>query len=305
MRTDATWGGNLELQAASMCYNCNIVVHQLNMPKFELANHNEKAKTIHLSYHDGEHYNSVHAKTESIEKKLSISANKDTTKTNPKETLNIEIIMQSTGCDDADHIRRLMKEFNNDMDTVIDMIITEKQVGHLSFEEQIEEPVEGDDELISLCIQNITDAIGYNNFDMDVLVSTIRRCEYQVDQVIDQLLQGHFSVQHEKPASKPISQPEKEEPQRTRKQKKELEKQKKVKEDGHSSDVFLTKKERSRREKEAKEREFEREMKNKDLKKKRGQGSKEEEDTYEPHVYEDFEAPVDDVVPITQSSIRI
>ena len=38
MRRNGTWGGNLELQAASMAYRVNIVVHQLEQPRWEVVN---------------------------------------------------------------------------------------------------------------------------------------------------------------------------------------------------------------------------------------------------------------------------
>mmetsp|Transcript_16329 Transcript_16329/g.16053 ORF Transcript_16329/g.16053 Transcript_16329/m.16053 type:complete len:175 (-) Transcript_16329:547-1071(-) len=57
---DGEWGGNLELQALSMKYQFNAIVHQLDAPVFALANFDPKAvRTIHLTYHLGEHYNSV------------------------------------------------------------------------------------------------------------------------------------------------------------------------------------------------------------------------------------------------------
>ena len=84
MREDGTWGGHLELQAMALLEECNIVIHQLYEPRWEIRNFNtEGAKTIQVnnsssvrtallcivmtqyilcsqvSYHDGDHYNSV------------------------------------------------------------------------------------------------------------------------------------------------------------------------------------------------------------------------------------------------------
>ena len=57
---DGEWGGNLELQALSMVYQFNAIVHQLDAPIFALANFDPNVvRTIHLTYHMGEHYNSV------------------------------------------------------------------------------------------------------------------------------------------------------------------------------------------------------------------------------------------------------
>ncbi len=60
MRKNGTWGGNLELQAASMALQVNIVVHQLAQPRWEVVNWRDaSARFIQLSYHTGDHYASV------------------------------------------------------------------------------------------------------------------------------------------------------------------------------------------------------------------------------------------------------
>ena len=61
MTNPGTWGGNLELQALSMALQVNINIHRLNEPVWEIINFNDK-RSIHLSYHDGDHYNSVRLK---------------------------------------------------------------------------------------------------------------------------------------------------------------------------------------------------------------------------------------------------
>jgi hypothetical protein len=38
MYRNGTWGGNIEIQAASMLYQLNITVHQLNQPRWEIVN---------------------------------------------------------------------------------------------------------------------------------------------------------------------------------------------------------------------------------------------------------------------------
>lgn len=76
MKADA-WAGNLELQAASMLLRVNIRIYQEDQPVWTIKNfpdgseeHIEKnilnkkpdvktTPTLHLSYHDGCHYNSV------------------------------------------------------------------------------------------------------------------------------------------------------------------------------------------------------------------------------------------------------
>ena len=74
MKTDGEWAGQVELIAAAQALRVNIVVHQHEHPSYRIecapdaAGGGSKAKPaappreIHVSYHDGEHYNSVHAK---------------------------------------------------------------------------------------------------------------------------------------------------------------------------------------------------------------------------------------------------
>ena len=60
---DGEWGGNLELVAAANLRSVNVVVHQLEAPKFEIcADDNSATRTVHLSYHGEAHYNSVRLK---------------------------------------------------------------------------------------------------------------------------------------------------------------------------------------------------------------------------------------------------
>lgn len=60
MEKDGEWGGNLEIQALSIRYQFNVIVHQLDAPIFGITNFDPNVvRTIHLTYHLGEHYNSV------------------------------------------------------------------------------------------------------------------------------------------------------------------------------------------------------------------------------------------------------
>jgi OTU domain-containing protein 3 len=59
MRKNATWGGNIEIQAMSRMLGVNIVIHQADAPRWEVVNWPKDHGSIHLSYHNGEHYGSV------------------------------------------------------------------------------------------------------------------------------------------------------------------------------------------------------------------------------------------------------
>ena len=58
MRGDG-WGGNVEMQACSVLFKCNIRVYQDGMPSWTIQNFPEDHMMLHLSYHDGNHFNSV------------------------------------------------------------------------------------------------------------------------------------------------------------------------------------------------------------------------------------------------------
>jgi hypothetical protein len=58
---EAVWAGHMEVQAASMCFACNINIYQQGQPCWRVVNFSppEAHRCLHLSYHDGDHYNSV------------------------------------------------------------------------------------------------------------------------------------------------------------------------------------------------------------------------------------------------------
>eukprot|EP00928_Gymnodinium_smaydae_P087274 TRINITY_DN71553_c0_g1_i1.p1 TRINITY_DN71553_c0_g1~~TRINITY_DN71553_c0_g1_i1.p1 ORF type:complete len:340 (+),score=53.35 TRINITY_DN71553_c0_g1_i1:97-1116(+) len=59
MRHPGRWGSQLELMALCRHHNVNAIVHQSEMPSYEMGTAPPEARCIQLSYHDGEHYNSV------------------------------------------------------------------------------------------------------------------------------------------------------------------------------------------------------------------------------------------------------
>jgi hypothetical protein len=66
MKQNGTWGGNIELQAASLALHVNILVHQCDetVPRMWVRNWGSspsgaQPRTVHLAYHGSEHYNSV------------------------------------------------------------------------------------------------------------------------------------------------------------------------------------------------------------------------------------------------------
>lgn len=57
MRRDGQWAGHMEVQATSEALGVNITIHQLGQPPWVVKNLDVGARMIHLSYHEGEHYN--------------------------------------------------------------------------------------------------------------------------------------------------------------------------------------------------------------------------------------------------------
>jgi OTU domain-containing protein 3 len=62
MTKDGTWGGNLEIYALSMKFSVNFYIYIYNHPMYIVKNFNKPARNVHLTYHDGQHYNSVRLK---------------------------------------------------------------------------------------------------------------------------------------------------------------------------------------------------------------------------------------------------
>ena len=64
MAKDAVWGGQLEMNALANAYKFNVIVHQVDNPSMAQVFHEPigNVPTVHLSYHLGEHYNSVRRK---------------------------------------------------------------------------------------------------------------------------------------------------------------------------------------------------------------------------------------------------
>ena len=69
MSKDATWGGQLEMNALGKCFCFNAIVHQVGNPNIVQTFFEPMGSkpTIHLSYHLGKHYNSVRREDDTLE----------------------------------------------------------------------------------------------------------------------------------------------------------------------------------------------------------------------------------------------
>lgn len=61
MERDGEWGGQLEMTALSLLHRFNVIVHQVGSKPMIQEVHSplDSVKCLHLSYHFGNHYNSV------------------------------------------------------------------------------------------------------------------------------------------------------------------------------------------------------------------------------------------------------
>jgi len=132
MRKNAVWGGNIELQALSRLLTVNIVIHQLDAPRWEVNNWGGNARAIHLSYHSGQHYASVRPMGQFIgipnHKELKpptwlTTEIKNSADKKPSISTEEKIIMDSTQAD-IYTVKHFMHEMNNEMDAVIEFLIT-------------------------------------------------------------------------------------------------------------------------------------------------------------------------------------
>jgi OTU domain-containing protein 3 len=59
MAGEGEWGGHMELIALSKALRVNLCVHQLDEARWEITSFPPTRRRLHVSYHDGNHYNSV------------------------------------------------------------------------------------------------------------------------------------------------------------------------------------------------------------------------------------------------------
>ncbi|KAM0923695.1 hypothetical protein ACQ4PT_005373 [Festuca glaucescens] len=148
MMKDGTWAGNMELQAGSLVTNRNICIHMLNSPRWYINNFSgrEASNMVHLSYHHGEHYNSVRLtedpcqgpampvviKTDANVASTSNNAQtkaKDLKKSSNRSTYDdrsVKRVMDGTGCSDVAVAEHVLGEFDGDVDAAVEYMIAER-----------------------------------------------------------------------------------------------------------------------------------------------------------------------------------
>ncbi|VAH38623.1 unnamed protein product [Triticum turgidum subsp. durum] len=148
MMKDGTWAGNMELQAGSLVTGRNICIHMLNSPRWYINNFSgrEASNMVHLSYHHGEHYNSVRLtedpcqgpampvviKTDSNVASTSNNAQtkaKDSKKSSNRsayDDTSVKMVMAGTGCSNVAAVQHVLGEMDGDIDSAIEYMIAER-----------------------------------------------------------------------------------------------------------------------------------------------------------------------------------
>ncbi|KAL6844393.1 hypothetical protein ACP4OV_026066 [Aristida adscensionis] len=148
MLKDGTWAGHMELQAASLVTRRNICIHMLNSPRWYINNFSGREATnmVHLSYHDGEHYNSVRLREDTcqgpampivIKTDANISSTNNNAQTKAKDVkrssqrstydhTSIKLVMAGTGCSDVAVAEHVLAEMDGDVDAAIEYMIAER-----------------------------------------------------------------------------------------------------------------------------------------------------------------------------------
>ncbi|CAH2043193.1 unnamed protein product [Thlaspi arvense] len=154
MDEDGTWAGNMELQAASLVTRSNICIHRNMSPRWYIRNFEDaRTRMIHLSYHDGEHYNSVRLKEDAcgggpakpvvIEADAKVSAASKQAKATESKSKNradncnvdavaIKVVMSGSCCDNAEKAEQVLVQVNGDVDAAIDFLIAEQGMESLT-----------------------------------------------------------------------------------------------------------------------------------------------------------------------------
>ncbi|KAI5684525.1 hypothetical protein M9H77_05753 [Catharanthus roseus] len=160
MEKDGTWAGHMELQAASLVTRSNICIHRHMSPRWYIRNFdNHEAKMIHLSYHDGEHYNSVRSKEDpctgpamaiTIKADADLSATSQQAKSAAKKSKgevgrtiilpgSLKMAMAGSGCEDVEKVKQVailfhltsillqvLEQVGGDVDAAVEYLIAEQ-----------------------------------------------------------------------------------------------------------------------------------------------------------------------------------
>ena len=125
MRRNGVYGGNMEIVAFSREMGVDICVHQAGQPVWTvLCDPNSRAKRVlHIVYHSWEHYSSTTG-TCSIDDSIYDTGGKPRWHRNPDEAVSKleQMVMNQTGIDDLQRVRKLFIKFKGDPNRVLDAL---------------------------------------------------------------------------------------------------------------------------------------------------------------------------------------
>ncbi|KAJ8770712.1 hypothetical protein K2173_021359 [Erythroxylum novogranatense] len=153
MEKDGTWAGHMELQAASLVLRSNICIHRSMFPRWYIRNFDQCGiRMIHLSYHDGEHYNSVRLREDpgdgparpiTIKADADLSATshqaKDATSKSKGRSAkdvthagSIKLVMAGSGCENTEKVEEILMQVDGDVEAAIEYLIAEQDADDCS-----------------------------------------------------------------------------------------------------------------------------------------------------------------------------
>ncbi|GLT50123.1 hypothetical protein SLA2020_236310 [Shorea laevis] len=148
MGKDGYWAGHMELQAASLVTQSNICIHRNMTPRWYIKNFDScRTQMVHLSYHDGEHYNSVRLKEDTCsgparpiiikaDADLSASSNQakaGVTKSKGEaydDSINqgsIKLVMAGSSCENVEKVEQVLLQVHGDTDAAIEFLVAERE----------------------------------------------------------------------------------------------------------------------------------------------------------------------------------
>ncbi|KAG2496057.1 hypothetical protein HYH03_005976 [Edaphochlamys debaryana] len=133
MKKDGTWAGYMEVVGASRCLEANLTIYQSGQPRWRVINHDEStAPMLHLSYHDGQHYNSVRMKDDYstgppapivLTGDGTIAARPQRTGDGRWDERDERQVAASTACTDTGLVRKALEDAGGDVDLAIEKVI--------------------------------------------------------------------------------------------------------------------------------------------------------------------------------------
>lgn len=151
MGEEGTWAGNMELQAGSQVLAVNLRIYQAGERPWTVKNFpEESAPLLHLSYHDGIHYNSVRlahdygtAPPEPIPQSMGASngnmkqSGEQHQHEGPWSERDIKKVKEGTGCWDDSQIRAALDKAGGNVAAAIEVLV--EALGHEEDAEQEDE----------------------------------------------------------------------------------------------------------------------------------------------------------------------